>query len=178
MVDWVIERMDIERDLEEVVGLETLCFTNPSTREMFRWEAEKSDVAQIYVLRVNTAPQLGIAGRRILAYCAVWLIFDELHINTLAVHPEWRRQGFAARLLTFVLAEAARRGATKSTLEVRRSNEAARLLYERFGFELRGVRSHYYRNPDEDALILWRFGLSAFADQGRPAGEVLRGPVT
>jgi len=82
------------------------------------------------------------------------------------VHPEWRRQGFAARLLTCVLGEAARRGATKSTLEVRRSNEAARQLYERFGFELRGVRSHYYRNPDEDALILWRFGLSAFADQG------------
>jgi [ribosomal protein S18]-alanine N-acetyltransferase len=171
MVEWLIERMDIDRDLEEVVGLETLCFTNPSTREMFRWEAEKSDVAQIYVLRVNTAPQLGVAGRRILAYCAVWLIFDELHINTLAVHPEWRRQGFAARLLTYVLAEAAKRGATKSTLEVRRSNEAARLLYERFGFELRGVRTHYYRNPDEDALILWRFGLETFVDLGRQAAS-------
>ena len=173
MVDWVIERMDIERDLEEVVGLETLCFTNPSTREMFRWEAEKSDVAQIYVLRVNTAPEIGLAGRRILAYCAVWLIFDELHINTLAVHPEWRRQGFAARLLTFVLGEAAKRGATKSTLEVRRSNEAARMLYERFGFELRGVRSNYYRNPDEDALILWRFGLENPQGPGGPTTNSL-----
>jgi ribosomal-protein-alanine N-acetyltransferase len=86
----------------------------------------------------------------------VWIIFDELHINTLAVHPDRRRQGLASLLLTHVLDDAVRRGAEKATLEVRRSNEGALRLYERFGFEVGGVRKEYYRQPVEDALILWR----------------------
>jgi ribosomal-protein-alanine N-acetyltransferase len=89
----------------------------------------------------------------------VWIIFDELHINTLAVHPGLRRQGLASLLLRHVLEDAVRRGADKATLEVRRSNEGARKLYERFGFEVGGVRKEYYRQPVEDALILWRTSL-------------------
>ena len=50
-------------------------------------------------------------------------------------------------------------GARRATLEVRRSNDIARRLYERFGFAVAGVRRGYYRNPEEDALILWRDGL-------------------
>ena len=50
-------------------------------------------------------------------------------------------------------------GARRATLEVRRSNEPARLLYERFGFSVAGVRTAYYTKPVEDALILWREGL-------------------
>ena len=55
-----------------------------------------------------------------------------------------------------MLAEAAAEGATRATLEVRRSNEPARRLYERFGFAFAGVRTAYYREPVEDALVLWR----------------------
>jgi ribosomal-protein-alanine N-acetyltransferase len=98
-------------------------------------------------------------GGMIVAWCAVWIIFDELHINTLAVHPRWRRQGVASLLLTHVLDDAVRLGAEKATLEVRRSNEAALKLYERFEFEVGGVRKEYYRQPVEDALILWRMAL-------------------
>jgi ribosomal-protein-alanine N-acetyltransferase len=61
-----------------------------------------------------------------------------------------------------VLAEAAAAGAFRATLEVRRSNEHARRLYERFGFRIAGVRRDYYSHPTEDALILWR--------EGDPAG--------
>ena len=97
---------------------------------------------------------------RVVAFCACWIIFDELHINTLAVAPEHRRRRVATRLLTRVLGEAAAAGVRKATLEVRASNQAALLLYERLGFHVTAVRERYYTQPDEDALILWRDRLS------------------
>jgi ribosomal-protein-alanine N-acetyltransferase len=62
--------------------------------------------------------------------------------------------------------EAAREGARRATLEVRRSNEAARRLYRALGFEERAVRSRYYTAPEEDALILWRDRLPDAAAPG------------
>jgi ribosomal-protein-alanine N-acetyltransferase len=96
------------------------------------------------------------------------VIFDELHINNLAVDPAWRRRGVAGALLTFVLASAAAEGATRATLEVRRSNEPARRLYERFGFAFAGVRTAYYREPVEDALVLWRGAPPGSGQTGIP----------
>jgi [ribosomal protein S18]-alanine N-acetyltransferase len=154
MSEWNIEPLQLERDLEGVLELEAACFTNPTTRDMLRHEVESSDVLHAYVMRP-------VPGGMIVAYCAVWIIFDELHINTLAVHPRWRRQGVASLLLTHVLDDAVRKGAAKATLEVRRSNEGARKLYERFGFAVGGVRKEYYRQPVEDALILWRTALGS-----------------
>lgn len=69
---------------------------------------------------------------------------------------EFRRRGLARQLLARVLHEAALLGAPTATLEVRRSNTAARELYEGAGFKLVGVRTSYYSNPIEDALILTR----------------------
>lgn len=174
---WIIESMRLDRDLEDVLALEDLCFTNPTTRDMLTWEAERSDVTRAYVLRPlrdeppPVEPPAGPpaqAAPAILAYCSVWLIFEELHINTLAVHPDWRRNGLASTLLRHVLGDAVRQGADKATLEVRRSNEAARQLYERFGFETTAVRTNYYRDPVEDALILWRHHLASAVESARP----------
>jgi ribosomal-protein-alanine N-acetyltransferase len=158
MSEWIIEPLQLERDLEGVLELEEACFTNPTSRDMLRYEVETSDVLHAYVMRSTP-------GGMIVAYCAVWIIFDELHINTLAVHPRWRRQGVASLLLTHVLDDAVRHGAVKATLEVRRSNEGARKLYERFGFEVGGVRKEYYRQPVEDALILWRLDLRSSSEE-------------
>ena len=142
-----IERMVIERDLDGVVAVQEASFTNHTSRDAFEWEARNSDVARYYVLRDP-------AGA-VLAYCAAWLIFDELHINSLAVLPEWRRRHIGAALLVGVLEASRAEGARRATLEVRASNEPARQLYERFGFEQAGVRRGYYTNTVEDALILW-----------------------
>jgi [ribosomal protein S18]-alanine N-acetyltransferase len=159
---WSIEPLRLERDLDGIIELEAECFTNPTTRDMLRYEVETSDVLHGYVMRPKP-------DGMIVAWCAVWIIFDELHINTLAVHPRWRRQGVASLLLTHVLDDAVRLGAEKATLEVRRSNEGARKLYERFGFEVSGVRKEYYRQPVEDALILWRTALRS--PQGEAPGS-------
>jgi ribosomal-protein-alanine N-acetyltransferase len=72
------------------------------------------------------------------------------------VAPGFRRRGCARALLEYVMVEAVGRGASRATLEVRRSNRAALELYARLGFSGAGVRPSYYTNPVEDAFILWR----------------------
>jgi ribosomal-protein-alanine N-acetyltransferase len=149
--DCVIERLSSDEDLDAVAALEADAFTNPWTREMLARELRQSDVARVYVLRAM--------GKRVAAFCACWLVFDELHVNTVAVDPALRRQGLARRLMVHVLAEAVRDGAQHATLEVRRSNVPALELYRRLGFVLEAVRPGYYTRPEEDALILWRRNL-------------------
>ena len=143
-----IDRLDPEADLDAIVEIERASFSMPWTAEMFRWELRNTDVSATYVLRT--------ADRTIAAFCCVWTVLDELHINNVAVRPALRRRGFAATLLERVMEEATRQGAAKATLEVRRSNIAALRLYDRLGFTVSGVRPNYYSNPVEDALILWR----------------------
>ena len=100
------------------------------------------------------------ADGNVVGFCSFWLVLDELHINNLAVVPDMRRAGVATQLLS-ARAEGGRSvGARRATLEVRRSNEAARLLYERFGFEVAAVRQNYYSKPEEDALVLSRAPLT------------------
>ena len=147
----VVERLAGEDDLDAVAALEAASFTNPWTREMLAKELERADVTRVYVLR--------LPGTRVAAFCACWLVHDELHINTIAVQAGLRRRGLAARLMEYVLRDAAREGARRATLEVRRSNAAALALYERLGFLVTAVRPRYYSHPDEDALILWRENL-------------------
>ena len=140
-----------DADLDAVVALESESFTNPWPRETLVWELENSDVTRAYVLKEDTG---GMA-----AFCLCWVIFDELHINTLAVAPAARRRGLATALLRHVIADAAAAGATRATLEVRASNAAALGLYGQLGFRVAATRRGYYVKPDEDALILWREGL-------------------
>jgi ribosomal-protein-alanine N-acetyltransferase len=82
-----------------------------------------------------------------------WLIADECHILNIAVHPELRRLGIGAVLIAESINEARSSGAGLVTLEVRRSNLAARQLYRKFEFEERRLRRHYY-GPGEDAIIM------------------------
>jgi tRNA threonylcarbamoyladenosine biosynthesis protein TsaB len=142
-------------DLGAVEALQRRAFTNPWGADAIKWELENTDVARLYVMRDTAAA--------VVAYCACWKIFDELHINSLAVEESLRRRGLARRLLHFVILDARASGARSATLEVRQSNQAARLLYEGLGFRVEGVRRDYYQDPREDALVLWHRDLAAFA---------------
>jgi [ribosomal protein S18]-alanine N-acetyltransferase len=146
MAPWIVEPLTHD-DIDDVLALEEAAFTNPWTRSMYLAELENRDVSYCYLARD--------AERRAVGFCSFWRVLDELHINNLAVRPELRRQGIGSFLLSFVLNTGAGFGARRATLEVRRSNEAARLLYERFGFTVAGVREQYYSKPVEDALVLW-----------------------
>lgn len=138
-------------EIDDVLAIEEASFTNPWTREMYAAELENRAISYCYVARE--------AGGRAIGFCSFWHVMDELHINNLAVLPGHRRAGVATALLEFVLREGARLGAVRATLEVRRSNDPARGLYERFGFTVAGIRRGYYTRPVEDALVLWREGL-------------------
>jgi ribosomal-protein-alanine N-acetyltransferase len=93
-------------------------------------------------------------GGRLVGYGGFWHVLDEAHISNVAIHPDYRRQGLGRMLLTHLLEEAAAKGATAATLEVRRSNVAAQKLYAGFGFKVIAVRKHYYSDENEDALIM------------------------
>jgi ribosomal-protein-alanine N-acetyltransferase len=136
-----------DRDLEDVVAIARESFSNPWTRTMFQRELDLGSVSRAYVAR-NRAGTL-------VAFCTCWLIVDELHINTVAVHPAHRGHGYARRILDHVFAEVIPLGARRATLEVRRSNVVAIGLYESMGFKTESVRRDYYRDPPDDALILW-----------------------
>ena len=147
-MEFSIERLDGEPDLDGVLEVEGESFTNPWTRDMYAWELRNRSVCHILVVRTPDCP---VAG-----FCAFWLVFDEIHINNLAMRPQYRAQGIGTALLTRVIEEGKQLGARRATLEVRASNEAARRLYERLGFYVAGHRRNYYSSPVEDALILWR----------------------
>ena len=152
-MNWIIERTFAAADLDDIVAIEKASFTNPWTRDMYVRELQNPDVSFLYVLRM---PEQGIV-----AFCSFWLVLDEMHINNLAVHDQFRGRGLGTMLLEHAIEAGARRGAERATLEVRRSNTPARRLYERLNFEVAATRPNYYVSPPEDALILWRGALNA-----------------
>lgn len=166
-----VRRAGAGESLDSVAGIQHQSFTSPWSVDAIRWELRETDVARLYVLEEEVGPHDGrsVTQRdRLLAYCACWVVFDELHINSLAVAPEDRRKGHARRLLTRVFQEVVSEGVTAATLEVRRSNLAALALYEGLGFQVEAVRTDYYQHPREDALILWHRALEL------PAGRHAR----
>ena len=148
MATWSIERLTEVNQIDEVLTIEQLSFTNPWTREMYLAEFRNRGVSYCYLAKNEGGMTVG--------FCSFWRVLDELHINNLAVAPAFRRAGVATALLTRVLGDGARLGAGRATLEMRRSNESARLLYERFAFSVVGVRRAYYTKPIEDAIVLRR----------------------
>jgi ribosomal-protein-alanine N-acetyltransferase len=140
----VIEPMRLD-DLPAVHAIELASFTAPWPPHAYRSELESNRLAYYLVAR---------AGETVAAYGGMWVMVDEAHITTFAVHPGWRRQGIGERLLLAFLDLAMDRGAQEATLEVRLSNLAARKLYEKYGFRPVGLRPRYYSDDHEDALIM------------------------
>jgi len=133
-------------DADAVLYLDRLAFSRPWSRDAYLEELGENQLARYIGF---------FAGERLIAFAGYWLIVDEGHIVNVAVHPNYRRQGWGEllmrRLITFCLAE----GATRMTLEVRRHNQAACRLYHKLGFKTKGLRPGYYDEPPDDALIMW-----------------------
>jgi ribosomal-protein-alanine N-acetyltransferase len=140
-----IRRLDL-RDLNGIEEIEKRSYATPWSRSMFASElAKPSSVC------------LGAFDReRLVGYLIISRYVDAWHVMNVAVDPAYRRRGIASALLERlfdVTADDDRRG---YTLEVRVSNAGAIELYERLGFEARGIRRGYYTDNREDALIMWR----------------------
>jgi ribosomal-protein-alanine N-acetyltransferase len=152
-----IEAMRIE-DLPAVQAIEQASFTTPWPPHAYRSELETNRLARYLVVR---------AGDEIVGYGGIWLMVDEAHITTFAIHPAWRRRRLGERLLLALLDVAQERHAREATLEVRLSNLGARRLYEKYGFRPVGLRPNYYSDDREDALIMTTEPLASERMRGR-----------
>ncbi len=148
MEKWTIRKMQLE-DLDEVCSIEDASFSVPWSRNSF---AEALADENNFLLVCEADGQ--IAG-----YADTWCVLDEATITNIAVREDLRGQGIGAQLLREALDEAKERGISAVTLEVRKSNESAIKLYNRFGFESVGIRPGYYEKPTEDAVIMWKYSL-------------------
>lgn len=142
----------LDEDVEPLVALERMCFSHPWTARNFRDAMADPPRSRVLVLRGPHAP--GDPERGIVAYCVTELAAGELHVHNVAVHPAYRGHGLGRRLMRLVLDMGARRGARCALLEVRRSNELARRMYESLGFRVLATRRGYYSHPVEDALVM------------------------
>jgi ribosomal-protein-alanine N-acetyltransferase len=171
----VVIRQMAAPDIDQVVALDRLSFTNPWPPRTYHYEVRNNTRSNMYVLepgnglpRPDPAPaQPGWLERLIrpdgnndngqsappplIGYCGFWQIADEAHISTIAVHPDWRGHKLGELQLWNMIRHALRRRASKVTLEVRVSNTLAQNLYVKYGFEVVGRRKAYYSDNKEDA---------------------------
>ncbi|RKY99562.1 MAG: ribosomal-protein-alanine N-acetyltransferase [Candidatus Hydrothermota bacterium] len=142
MEDLEIKRME-EGDIGEVMAIERASFKQPWKREFM--EAELSNPSSI--------PLVVLKEGKVAGYVILWDMGESLHLANIAVKPELRRKGIGRALLKKAIAIAKKRNKKLLSLEVRRSNIAARKLYESEGFRVLRVIRGYYRPDFEDALL-------------------------
>lgn len=143
-----VRRME-EHDIGAAIRLEADNFTMPWSEHAFL-ETLHCDYAYYYVAETENA------GRKVIGICGLRNMAGEGEITNVVVDEGYRRKGIAEMMLKRVLAEGKELGIEAFTLEVRRSNQPAISLYEKFGFESVGVRKNFYERPREDALIMWK----------------------
>jgi ribosomal-protein-alanine N-acetyltransferase len=144
-----------QEDLIQVRKIDQMSFTMPWPESAYNYELNENPLSLLWVAEIPTPRD----SPEIVGMVVVWMILDEAHIATFAVHPDHRRKGIAMYLLAEALKGSIKHGAREATLEVRKSNIAAQGLYDRFHFEVVGNRLRYYRDNNEDALIMTVSGL-------------------
>lgn len=140
-----VELMGVE-DLDQVIEVEKLSFTNPWSRNSFFLELTTNELATYIVAKVDG---------RVVGYAGMWLVVGEAHVTNVAVHPGFRKKGIGELLMRSLMTIARESGAKMMTLEVRKSNYIAQNLYTKLGFEPIGIRRGYYTDNNEDAVIMW-----------------------
>jgi ribosomal-protein-alanine N-acetyltransferase len=151
LADIAITRMS-EHDLLEVVEIE-----ERSGLSRWGWAAYYGELQGVngdLMLVARPQKRVSLGRGQIAGYIVARETAGELHINNVAVRGEFRRQGIGSALLTRIVEDGKRLGATKAFLEVRAGNSAARALYERCGFSPIARRRNYYSEPQEDAVVM------------------------
>jgi ribosomal-protein-alanine N-acetyltransferase len=140
----VLRKMMLE-DVPAVHAIDVGSFTLPWPERSLRFEVSENPAARCWVAELEG---------QVVGMLVLWLIVDEAHIATLAIQPDYRRQGLAKQLLVEALRTAYQEGARQALLEVRAGNEAAQAMYRTFGFEEVGRRAKYYKDNGEDAILM------------------------
>jgi ribosomal-protein-alanine N-acetyltransferase len=139
-------------DVAAVTRIERASFSTIWPADAFYNELTTNKLAHYFVGRFNDT---------IVAYGGIWVILEDSHITTLAVDPEHRGRRFGEVLLLRLIDEAIERGSAWMTLEVRESNAVAQRLYRKYGFTTVTMRTGYYSDDNESALIMWAGSLKS-----------------
>lgn len=131
-------------DLEAVYDLECRSFSVPWSLDSLKKEIE-NQLAYYVVVE---------AGDKIVGYGGLWGILGEGEVTNIAVDGTYRGQGYGQLIMESLLTYSLKQGFERITLEVRASNEVAKKLYLKNGFEQIAVRKNYYQKPTEDAIIM------------------------
>ena len=142
-----IRRMRRE-DLTQAAALEEKCF-GADAWSMQAFADALEDENALYLTCI-------VDEEGLIAYCGIWRSFEDGDITNVAVDERYRKKGFARLLLRELMQKSAASGVENFTLEVRESNLPAIRLYESLGFVTEGIRKNFYRNPNENALIMWK----------------------
>ncbi|MGE5124053.1 MAG: ribosomal protein S18-alanine N-acetyltransferase [Acidobacteriaceae bacterium] len=137
-------------DVTRVHEIDVLSFSLPWPEKSYRFELTENPSTLALVGEI----QLENSEPRLVGMAVIWILVDEAHIATIAIHPAYRGQGYGKQLLAEVLRQSIQRGAHLATLEVRAGNQVAQKMYDQFGFSMVGRRIHYYRDNDEDAIVM------------------------
>lgn len=140
----VIRKMAMD-DLEQVIAIDQVSFSLPWPSRTFQYELTDNPASRCWVAELDG---------RVAAMLVGWLIVDELHIATIATHPDFRGQGIGKAILLHALRSARDEGVLKSFLEVRASNVMAQKMYKSFGYVEDGRRKEYYKDNAEDAILM------------------------
>ncbi len=133
-----------ENDAEIVAKIESDIFSTPWSEKDFS-DAVKNE-SNLYLVSEES--------EKISGYCGLWISYECADLCNMAVVKSQRGQGTGYLLLEESFRQCIERGVERIILEVRSSNEAARHLYEKTGFNYISTRKNYYKNPCEDALIM------------------------
>ena len=162
-VPYVVEPMTMG-DVDQVIAIEQVAFSAPWSARAFRFEISQNMQSTMLVIRPAPSHEGWLATslrrlalthpRDVLGYAGLWLLVDDIHVSTLAVHPQWQGRGLGELLLLALLDRGAELEACRATLEVRISNLPAQRLYRKYGFEVVSRRRRYYSDNNEDAYIM------------------------
>jgi ribosomal-protein-alanine N-acetyltransferase len=140
----ILRKMTLD-DVQQVIAIDQISFSLPWPVSSFRYELTENLASRCWVAE---------ADGRVAAMLVAWLIVDEIHIATIATHPDFRKQGIGEKLLSLALQSAKDEGAITSFLEVREGNDAALKMYHKFGYVESGRRAGYYKDNGEDAILM------------------------
>ena len=144
-----------EKDIDAVMTIDRASFSLPWSANAYHYELNENPRSLLWIAETfHRGSMLPDSAPLVIGMIVVWMILDEAHIATIAVHPDFRGMGIGRSMLIVALREAIRQGATLATLEVRASNLTAQNLYRSFQFQTVGERHHYYLDNNEDALIM------------------------
>lgn len=145
-----LARLMQEKDLDGVLEVEECSFLFPWSRESFEHEIRENKLAKYIVVHPEDDED------KIVAYAGMWVIVDEAHVTNVAVLPDHRGLGLGKYLMAALIQESIKHNVTRMTLEVRATNNIAQTMYRELGFKEAGVRKNYYKEENEDAIIMWK----------------------